>query len=131
VAVQAMGKNSFILTNGIQCDGHLLIVNGRAFKWTLPSSSSSSSSSPSSSTAASIYAPIDLESLRVFKNVLPRPDILVIGTGAQARPLDPKVKQYLNGLGIQVEICNTRRACAAFSLLVDEDRRVSCAILAP
>lgn len=47
-------------------------------------------------------------------------DILIIGTGPQVLPLAPAVRTYLNGLGIRLEVQDTRNAAAQFNLLATE-----------
>lgn len=36
------------------------------------------------------------------------------------RPISPKTRAYINGLGIQIEIADTRNAAAQFNLLATE-----------
>lgn len=36
------------------------------------------------------------------------------------RPISPKTRAYINGLGIQIEIADTRNAAAHFNLLATE-----------
>ena len=47
-------------------------------------------------------------------------DILIIGTGPNVMPLAPAVRTYLNGLGIRLEVQDTRNAAAQFNLLATE-----------
>lgn len=47
-------------------------------------------------------------------------DILIIGTGPSVLPLAPAVRTYLNGLGIRLEVQDTRNASAQFNLLATE-----------
>ncbi|PQE18938.1 DUF498 domain protein [Rutstroemia sp. NJR-2017a BVV2] len=52
--------------------------------------------------------------------VWPRPDLLIIGLGKEMRPLSPKTRAYINGLGIRIDIQDTRNAAAQFNLLATE-----------
>ena len=47
-------------------------------------------------------------------------DILIIGTGPNVMPLATAVRTYLNGLGIRLEVQDTRNAAAQFNLLATE-----------
>jgi uncharacterized protein len=47
-------------------------------------------------------------------------DLLIIGTGPHTIPIAPKVREYLNGLGMRLEIQDTRNAAAQFNLLATE-----------
>ena len=47
-------------------------------------------------------------------------DLLILGLGSQMRPLSPKTRQYINNLGIRIDIQDTRNAAAQFNLLATE-----------
>jgi NADH dehydrogenase [ubiquinone] 1 alpha subcomplex assembly factor 3 len=47
-------------------------------------------------------------------------DLLIIGLGKEMRPLSPKTRAYINGLGIRIDIQDTRNAAAQFNLLATE-----------
>jgi NADH dehydrogenase [ubiquinone] 1 alpha subcomplex assembly factor 3 len=47
-------------------------------------------------------------------------DLLILGLGKEMRPLSPSTKQYLNNLGIRIDIQDTRNAAAQFNLLATE-----------
>ncbi|KAK0535181.1 hypothetical protein OC834_001605 [Tilletia horrida] len=66
---------------------------------------------------------------KALELVQPRPEILVFGTGKTVLPLPQSVKSYLNSLGVQVDVQNTRAACSTFNLLIEEGRRVGAALL--
>jgi len=64
--------------------------------------------------------------------VWPKPDLLILGLGKEMRPISPKTRQYLNGLGVRIEIQDTRNAAAQFNLLPMERGVGSvCAALIP
>ena len=46
--------------------------------------------------------------------------MLVIGTGKSIMPLSPRTKQYITGLGMRVEVVDTRNAASQFNLLATE-----------
>ncbi|KAI1796083.1 hypothetical protein LXA43DRAFT_988267 [Ganoderma leucocontextum] len=43
--------------------------------------------------------------------------------------MPPALRQYLNKIGVQVDIMNTRNACSTYNLLAEEGRRVAAALL--
>lgn len=47
-------------------------------------------------------------------------DLLILGLGKDMRPISPRTRQFINGLGIRVEIQDTRNAAAQFNLLATE-----------
>lgn len=58
-----------------------------------------------------------------------RPDVLLLGTGAQQRFPHPRLYQALIAAGIGVEFMNTPAACRTYNILLGEDRKVVAAIL--
>ncbi|KAL9939258.1 hypothetical protein V8E36_002071 [Tilletia maclaganii] len=66
---------------------------------------------------------------KALEVVQPRPEILIFGTGKTVLPLPANIKKYLNSLGMQVDVQNTRAACSTYNLLVEEGRRVGVALL--
>jgi len=58
-----------------------------------------------------------------------KPDVLLVGTGAQQRFPHPRLYRALTDAGIGVEIMNTPAACRTYNILVSEDRKVIAAIL--
>ncbi|CAD6893356.1 unnamed protein product [Tilletia controversa] len=66
---------------------------------------------------------------KALELVQPRPEILLFGTGKTVLPIPQNIKSYLNSLGVQVDVQNTRAACSTFNLLIEEGRRVGAALL--
>ncbi len=58
-----------------------------------------------------------------------RPDVLLLGTGAQQRFAHPRLYRALTDAGIGVECMTTPAACRTYNILVAEGRRVIAAIL--
>ncbi|KAK2629290.1 hypothetical protein QTJ16_000110 [Diplocarpon rosae] len=52
--------------------------------------------------------------------VWPKPDLLILGLGKEMLPLSPRTRQFINSLGIRVDIQDTRNAAAQFNLLATE-----------
>lgn len=55
--------------------------------------------------------------------------LLIIGTGATARFLDPKQQVAIQQMGIGVESMNTESACHSFNLLLSDARLVGLLLL--
>ena len=53
-----------------------------------------------------------------------RPEIILIGTGAQTQMIHPRLYATLGQHGIGVEVMNTGAACRTFNVLSGEGRRV-------
>jgi uncharacterized protein len=58
-----------------------------------------------------------------------KPDVLLLGTGAQQRFPHPRLYRALTDAGIGVECMNTPAACRTYNILVAEGRKVVAAIL--
>jgi uncharacterized protein len=61
--------------------------------------------------------------------VAARPELILLGTGAQHRFPAPAVYQDLINAGIGVEIMQTDAACRTFNYLASEGRRVVAALI--
>lgn len=58
-----------------------------------------------------------------------KPEIVLLGTGAQQRFPHPRLYQQLTAAGIGVESMDTPAACRTYNILMGEDRKVVAAIL--
>ena len=58
-----------------------------------------------------------------------KPDVLLLGTGAQQRFPHPRLYRALTDAGIGVECMTTPAACRTYNILVAEGRKVMAAIL--
>lgn len=47
-------------------------------------------------------------------------DLLIIGLGPDMRPLSPATRKHLTGLGLRVEVLDTRNAASQFNMLATE-----------
>ena len=52
--------------------------------------------------------------------VWPKPDLLILGLGPQMWPLAEATRRFLNGVGVRVDVQDTRNAAAQFNLLATE-----------
>ena len=58
-----------------------------------------------------------------------KPEIVLLGTGAQQHFPHPRLYQQLTAAGIGVESMDTPAACRTYNILMGEDRKVVAAIL--
>lgn len=58
-----------------------------------------------------------------------KPEVVLIGTGAQQRFAHPRLYRALTELGIGVEFMDTPAACRTYNILVAEDRKVIAAVM--
>ncbi|KAG5356850.1 hypothetical protein CJU90_2202 [Yarrowia sp. C11] len=74
---------------------------------------------------------IDPAALGVFEVVYPRPELLILGLGKKSRVLSTKTRNYLNSLGISVEISDSANGAKNFDLLATERPGLVAAALFP
>ncbi|KJZ76214.1 hypothetical protein HIM_04296 [Hirsutella minnesotensis 3608] len=109
--------DGFGLNSGITISGGdgALLVNGEAFAWR-PWEASGAMRLVNDKGQFELPE----EALGLFALLWPRPDLLVVGVGKQNLPLSPQTRQRIAGLGMRVEVLDTRNAAAQFNLLATE-----------
>lgn len=69
-------------------------------------------------------------SLEHFDDILPRkPEIILLGTGAQLRFPDYSLMARILQTRIGFEVMDTQAACRTYNILVEEGRQVAAAII--
>jgi uncharacterized protein len=58
-----------------------------------------------------------------------KPDLVIVGTGAQQRFLHPRLISQVSSQGIGVECMATPAACRTYNILMAEGRKVLAALL--
>ncbi|KAL7008620.1 hypothetical protein EMMF5_001882 [Cystobasidiomycetes sp. EMM_F5] len=116
IQVNSCTETTFQLTDGIIIPASAIFLNGAAFMWDVPP-------------ASFPWTGWSKEMFQVFEVVTPKPDIVIFGTGRTVFPAPPWLRQYLNSLGIQLDVMDSRNACSTFNLLTEEGRRVAAAVL--
>jgi len=116
VSVASITSAGIELSDGLVLRGPSILLNGRAFLWNSPPAGGS-------------WVGWGKEVWNVFEVVVPRPEILLFGTGKSILLPPPSVRTHLNGLGIQLDFMDTRNACSTYNLLLEEGRRVAAALL--
>ncbi|KAJ2889103.1 hypothetical protein FB639_000155 [Coemansia asiatica] len=110
----------FRLNNGTTVYGPLLIVNNEAFTLKIPP--------PKPNASGKVVNPIfilDPKALEVFNVVTPKPELVIVGGGANISLLAPESRKYLTSVGIKVELSSTRYASSTFNTLCEEGRNVA------
>ena len=133
-SIDACTGDGFHLNNGVKTTGGkgVLLVGGECFLldfWrSAPPSKSSSPSAPSSSSSSkspllSSRGNLELppSSLTLLSLLHPKPDLLLLGTGAKLHMLAKSTRDYLAAeLGLRVDVMDTANASAAYNLLAQE-----------
>ncbi|XP_077307801.1 NADH dehydrogenase [ubiquinone] 1 alpha subcomplex assembly factor 3 [Lithobates pipiens] len=110
--VESYSRQGFII-NGNEVVGPCALIPRSILQWNVLS-----------------YRDISYESLSLFRLLVPRIEILVLGTGDRVERLDPKLLKIMREHGVAVEVQDTPNACATFNFLASE-RRLTAAALIP
>jgi len=116
VQVSSVSADGIQLSDGLIISSSCIFVEGKVLLWDVP-------------LGADLWSKWRKEHLEVFEVVVPRPEILLLGTGERISMPPPFIRTYLNTLGIQLDIMDTRNACSTYNLLAEEGRRVAAALL--
>lgn len=136
-AIDACMDDGFALNSGLKITGAgVLLVAGEAFKWrpwvrpgrkegTMGAGAAGDDNKGVSSPGGKLrnqkgQFDVDRQVWGILDLVWPKPDLLVLGTGASIVPLSPETRARIGELGIRVEVQDTRNAAAQFNLLATE-----------
>ncbi|KAI0638500.1 DUF498-domain-containing protein [Trametes polyzona] len=114
VQVKAITQNGIQLADGLLLTAACIFLDGKVFLWNVPEK---------------LWDGWKSEHFEIFETVVPKPEILLLGTGERVEMLPPALRQYLTKVGVQIDVMNTRNACSTYNLLAEEGRRVAAALL--
>ncbi|KAI6034951.1 DUF498-domain-containing protein [Pisolithus orientalis] len=126
VQVLSVSKTGIKLADGLVLTGPVIFLDGKVFLWDVPNGGFSSTVSTGDGIGWEGWTS---EHWSMFEVVVPKPEILVFGTGARVEFVPPRVRSYITGLGIQLDVMDTRNASSTYNLLAEEGRRVAAALL--
>jgi len=114
VQVKSLGEEGIELAGGLVIPSTCIFLDGQVFLWNVPSKP---------------WKDWTRGHFRIFDVVVPKPEILLLGTGKHVALLPQAFRNHLNQAGIQVDVMDTWNACSTYNLLVVEGRRVAAALL--
>ncbi|WVR08166.1 hypothetical protein IAU60_005212 [Kwoniella sp. DSM 27419] len=123
LAINKLTARGFVLSDDLVIPGGAIIHSGRAILWDVDP--------PVLDVAGGLegmWKGWTEERFRAFEVLVPRPEILLFGTGPSAIPPPKRVKDYISSLGIQLDVMDTRNAASTYNLLAEEGRTVSAAL---
>lgn len=134
VQVLSVSKTGIKLADGLVLSGPVIFLDGKVFLWDVPNggfNSVVSTAQPRSGKGSGMekWEGWTNEHWSIFEVVVPKPEILVFGTGARVEFVPPKVRSFITGLGIQLDVMDTKNASSTYNLLAEEGRRVAAALL--
>ena len=131
-SIDACTSDGFHLNNGIKTTGGkgVLLVGGECFTWDPWSAVKATSASPLEASAARGQSDLldargTLQIPELAWSLLavlhPKPDLLLLGTGARLHMLSKPTRDYISRvLGLRVDVMDTANASAAYNLLAQE-----------
>lgn len=119
--IDACLPTGFHLNNGVKVDNGdgVLLIGGQAFAWR-PWLATMSRSRTEMVNGRGAWQVTAQEAWGILNAVFPKPDLLVLGVGRSVLPVGRETKEVLNGMGIRVDVQDTRNAAAEFNLLATE-----------
>ncbi|KAH7916790.1 hypothetical protein BJ138DRAFT_1131771 [Hygrophoropsis aurantiaca] len=114
VQVNSVDSEGIKLADGLILPSASIFLDGKVFLWNVPTT---------------LWAGWGKEHFGIFETAVPKPEILVVGTGKSMALLPPFLQAHLRHLGIQLDVMDTRNACSTYNLLAEEGRRVAAALL--
>ncbi|TVY86109.1 NADH dehydrogenase [ubiquinone] 1 alpha subcomplex assembly factor, partial [Lachnellula willkommii] len=120
-SIDACAWDGFHLNSGVKVVGGkgVLLVNGEAFGW-CPWEADGGKEKEKRLVNVKGQFEVGEAAWGVLGLVWPKPDLLILGLGKDMRPISPKTRQYIQSLGIRVDVQDTRNAAAQFNLLATE-----------
>ncbi|CAG8654525.1 14360_t:CDS:2 [Funneliformis caledonium] len=125
-AISRLTRNGFITRDEIEVKGPVILVNGDIFMWNVPQGQGFGQGI---NRKGGVFDNWIVDFLKLFEVITPKPDLLVFGTGKSFVPIPSNIKQYINDLGMQTEVIDTKNAVATFNVLAEEGRNVAAALL--
>ncbi|WWC73565.1 uncharacterized protein I206_107537 [Kwoniella pini CBS 10737] len=122
LAINKLTARGFILSDNLVIPGGCIFHSGRAVLWDVD---------PPKTDVGNLelmWKDWDIGRFRVFEVVVPRPEILLFGTGQTAIPAPKAIREYISSLGIQLDVMDTRNAASTYNLLAEEGRTVAAAL---
>ncbi|GJE84586.1 DUF498-domain-containing protein [Phanerochaete sordida] len=114
VQVKTVTPEGIQLEDGLTIPSSCIFLKGKVFLWNTP---------------AEPWEGWKPEHFEIFDTVIPKPELVLLGTGKRVVPPPPHIRQYLSKIGIQTEFMDTRNACSTYNLLAEEGRQVAAALL--
>jgi NADH dehydrogenase [ubiquinone] 1 alpha subcomplex assembly factor 3 len=121
-SIDACVSDGFHLNNGIKTGGGsgIILVGGEAFTWRPWEALSTKKPGSMLSKVGTLEIGGTGGAWGLLELLWPKPDLLILGTGGKVWPLSKETREFINGLGIKIDIMDTGNASAAYNLLATE-----------
>ncbi|KAK7696190.1 hypothetical protein QCA50_000841 [Cerrena zonata] len=114
VLINTVSQEGIQLADGLVIPSACIFLEGKTFLWDVP---------------PTLWDKWTPEHFEIFDVVVPKPELLLLGTGPRVQLPPSPIRQYLAKIGVQVDFMDTKNACSTYNLLTEEGRRVAAALL--
>lgn len=121
-SIDACVSDGFHLNNGLKTsDGSgVILIGGEAFLWRPWEGTSTKKLATMLSKVGTLNVGGNGGGWGLLELLWPKPDLLIVGTGGKIWPLTKETRDYINRLGIRIDVMDTGNASAAYNLLATE-----------
>ncbi|WVQ79360.1 hypothetical protein IAT38_001457 [Cryptococcus sp. DSM 104549] len=126
LTISKLTPRGFIFSDDLRIPGGAILHSGRALLWDVDPPEEAKAVGKGG--LERVWEGWGVERFGVFELVVPRPEIVLFGTGHRAMPAPKRFREYFSSLGIQLDVMDTRNAASTYNLLIEEGRRVSAAL---
>jgi uncharacterized protein len=112
IPIDSYGNGGFRVEGDFR-PGSLLILPTKAHAWTVQDISE-----------------VTASDFDVIINARPMPEILIVGTGEEMKPLPRQVREGLESHGIGIELMTTPSAARSYNVLLTDDRPIAAVLIA-
>ncbi|KAJ9121524.1 hypothetical protein QFC22_002142 [Naganishia vaughanmartiniae] len=103
LAVHKLNDEGFHLSDGLVIPGGVVFLDNRAFLWDVDPVGTDELSGRGRWKEEGWSK----DRFKIFETVVPRPEILLFGTGKSALPPPPDIREYISSLGISLDIMDS------------------------
>ncbi|KIS71834.1 uncharacterized protein UMAG_10963 [Mycosarcoma maydis] len=140
ISISSTSPTSLTLADGLVLSEPIVILNNQVFLWDHPCLNQDRAVPSGIGWEAWLDQPIQpgkklqvsqkiKEVFAIFQIVDQRPEILLFGTGKRVLPPPAPIRQYINELGIQLDVQSTHDAASTFNMLSEEGRKVAAVLI--
>nr|CAG8434685.1 7034_t:CDS:10 [Entrophospora candida] len=121
ILINRLTKHGFVTSNNLKIRGPILILNKNLFLWDVPQKVNGG--------GKGVFDEWNKDFLKIFEIVIPKPELLIFGTGQRFVPIPLEIKNYIYDLGMQLDAMDSDNAASTFNVLTEEGRNVAAALL--
>ncbi|OWZ66711.1 hypothetical protein AYX14_02301 [Cryptococcus neoformans] len=124
--ISKLTPRGFILSDNLIIPGGAILHSGKVLLWDVDPPKQLQAGEKGG--LEKVWEGWEKERFGALEMLVPRPEILLLGTGQRAWPAPKRLREYISGLGIQLDVMDSRNAASTYNLLVEEGRRVAAAL---